>query len=417
METKFSLPEKLPDFGAPLRSEFMLDFDKWVFANQGSYGVCPRRVVEFSNNIRNEIESNPDIFFRTRLRDMHFDTVRKAADLVGADPDNLVLCSNVTSALNDVLKSIRLKPEDQILVNNFTYNAIANAAHSAVKKYDADTLSLDIKVPIESESEIVEMYVEVVQRNRSIRVAVIDHISSQSAIRFPVAKIAEALHAMGVIVIVDGAHAPGHLPLDLEDLGRRGVDFYAGNLHKWAFVPRGRGILWVKPEHRKYVEPTVISHSYGSDEFNNMFFTQGTLDYSSLAATSAALDFYGALGGQSGIAAYVEPMLDWAADMLAESLGTSRMKVPKSMEAPFMRLVALPDLPQLRPMSLRRADLLCIEVMQEHNIVMPITCHSGHFWARLSGSVFNTREDYLRLKEALSAKVQEWTKPTMADRG
>ena len=77
---------------------------------------------------------------------MHFDTVRKAADLVGADPDNLVLCSNVTSALNDVLKSIRLKPEDQILVNNFTYNAIANAAHSAVKKYDADTLSLDIKV-------------------------------------------------------------------------------------------------------------------------------------------------------------------------------------------------------------------------------------------------------------------------------
>jgi isopenicillin-N epimerase len=182
-----------------------------------------------------EIESNVDLFFRVKWPKLFFSAIGNVADFVGADPKNLVLTQNATTALNAVLKSLRLRPEDQvpsnncvlwfiwfhalnvlfsqILINNHTYNAITNTSHATVKKYDADTLSLDFKVPIESESDIVDLYVEVVERNRSIRAAVIDHISSQSGIMFPVAKIASALHAMGVIVIVDGAHAPGQVQL------------------------------------------------------------------------------------------------------------------------------------------------------------------------------------------------------------
>jgi isopenicillin-N epimerase len=264
-----------------------------------------------------EIESNVDLFFRVKWPKLFFSAIGNVADFVGADPKNLVLTQNATTALNAVLKSLRLRPEDQvpsnncvlwfiwfhalnvlfsqILINNHTYNAITNTSHATVKKYDADTLSLDFKVPIESESDIVDLYVEVVERNRSIRAAVIDHISSQSGIMFPVAKIASALHAMGVIVIVDGAHAPGQVQLgnmtqcdmywsrftsvhavmsDLEELGRQGVDYYAGNLHKWLYAPRGCALLWVNPAHHGTIEPAVMSNSYGGEDFRAMFLNQ-----------------------------------------------------------------------------------------------------------------------------------------------
>lgn len=122
-----------------------------------------------------------------------------------------------------------------------------NAVDATVTRMDADALAVDFKVPIDSEEAMVKMFTDVCRKNKSIKVAVIDHISSQSAIMFPVAKIATALHELGVLVVVDGAHAPGQAHVDLEELGRAGVDFYSGNLHKWGFAPRGCAILWVHP--------------------------------------------------------------------------------------------------------------------------------------------------------------------------
>merc|ERR1711879_355452 len=163
--------------------------------------------------------------------------------------------------------------------------------------------------------------------------------------------------------------------------------------------------MGVRPERKARIEPTVISHAHG--DFNMMFCEQGTLDHTNTIVTPAALDSYHALGGRAAIASYVEPLVEWAADMLAEALGTFRMDVPKTMEAPFMRLVALPHMPAVLPLTWRRANQLTVKIMLEYKVDVQCTCHSGRFWVRLSGAVFNTKEDYLAVRDALLKMLEK----------
>merc|ERR1719334_505043 len=202
----------------------------------------------------NLAESHPDRWYRRTLRPLYDEAINEVAEFVGANPNNIVFVQNATAAVNTVLKNLVLGPEDIILSNSHSYNACNNAIESAIKRCNADTLSLDLRFPIRSEEEMVEQMVEICKRNAGIRLAMIDHISSPSAIVFPIAALAAQLHKLGVLLLVDGAHAPGQLDLDLENLG---ADFYTGNLHKWCFTPRGCAFLWISPSHRDSIQPLV----------------------------------------------------------------------------------------------------------------------------------------------------------------
>jgi len=342
------------------------------------------------------IDSNPDRWYRTTLRPLYNAAVDHLAKFVGCEPSGLVFVQNATAAVNTVVKNLNLGPEDIILSNSHTYNACSNAIESAVKRCGADTLSLDITLPIRSQEEMVEQVVEICKRNVGIRLAIIDHISSPSAIVFPVAQLAKELHKLGVLLLVDGAHAPGQLPLDLDILG---ADFYTGNLHKWCFAPRGCAFLWVSPEHRNSLQPLVTSHLY-KQSMADQFFMQGCMDHTPYLCSVPALQFYEKLGGYKALLEHTQPLLDWAQQMLCQELGTPILPIPPDMVAPFMRVLRLPASDKYS-LSRQEAERFMDDLASDHGAVAVVTCFSGNLWLRISANAYNCKADYLELKDVL----------------
>lgn len=281
------------------------------------------------------IETHTDRWFRSSLRPLYEDARVTVARYVGANPDNLVFVTNATMGINTIVKELDLRPEDSILCTSHTYNAVTNAVDSAVRRAGADIVTVDITIPIRSGMDFVKLVVETCERNVGVKLAVIDHISSPSAIVFPVKEIVRQLHELGVLVLIDGAHAPGQLELDLEDIG---ADFYTGNLHKWCYAPKGAAFLWVSDRHRESLQPLVTSHLY-KRSLQDQFFMQGTMDHTPFIAAKTGLEFYDSLGGREALDAYTRPLLDWAQQMLSLALDTSILPVPASMVAPFMRVL------------------------------------------------------------------------------
>jgi len=385
-----------PEFGKPIRKLFLLE-EGTAFTNHGSYGSVPCEVLSERSRLLDMIETHPNRWFQHTVRPLYDEASEEVAQFVGADPKNIVFVQNATTAINTVLKGLVLGPEDFILSNSHTYNACKQAIASTVKRFGADTLQLDLRFPIRSEAELVEQVVEICKRNTGIRLAIIDHISSPSAIVFPITAIAKELHKLGVLILVDGAHAPGQLELDLENLG---VDFYTGNLHKWCYCPRGCAFLWVSPKFRDSIEPLVTSHAYSQD-ITDQFFVQGTIDHTPYLSAPTALSFYQKLGGRAALLSWATPLLDWAQQMLCHALNTPVLPIPPSMQAPFMRVLRLPDSSKYSPICRDQAEKLMDDLVAKEKVVALVTAFSGHFWLRISANVYNSKEDYLMLKDVL----------------
>jgi selenocysteine lyase/cysteine desulfurase len=393
------MSEAVPKFnlGEDIRKEFLLD-ESILFVNHGSYGAVPKKVFQKRQALQAQIEKCPDIWFAWDLKTLYDENIAALAEFVGADPKNIAFVTNSTTGVNTVLKNLLLEPEDILLLNSHTYGACAKTVDCAVKRAGADIMSIDIILPIRSDEQLVDQLVEVCKRHAGIRLVIIDHISSPSAIVFPVEKIIRELHKLGVLVLVDGAHAPGQLELNLEKLG---ADFYTGNLHKWCFAPRGSAFLWVNQKHRDSIQPLVTSHNYKQD-FTLQFFFQGTMDHSAYLCTKESLQFIRDCGGMKGIKDHTESLLDWAQQMLCHALGTSILPIPPSLQAPYMRVLRLPELKGFTSTSSEEtAHTVMDQIKRNHNCIVAVTCFSGHLWLRISGTVYNTKEDYLALKDIL----------------
>jgi len=382
--------------GEDIRKEFFLD-ESILFVNHGSYGAVPKRIFQKRQDFQLQIEQCPDKWFRGDLKTLYDENIAALSEFVGADPKNIAFVTNTTTGVNTVLKNLLLEPEDILLLNSHTYGACSKAVDCTVKRAGSDIMSIDIILPIRSDEQLVEQLVEVCKRHAGIRLVIIDHISSPSAIVFPVEKMIRELHKLGVLVLVDGAHAPGQLHLNLEKLG---ADFYTGNLHKWCFAPRGSAFLWVNSKHRDSVQPLVTSHNYQKD-FTEQFFFQGSMDHSSYLCTKDCVQFIRDCGGMKGIEEYTESLLDWAQQMLCHALGTSILAIPPSLQAPYMRVLRLPDLKGFSTSSEESAHAVMDQIKREHKCIAAITCFSGHLWLRISASVYNTREHYIALKDIL----------------
>merc|ERR1712179_172503 len=383
------------ELGSAARNLFLLE-EGTAFTNHGSYGTVPKEVMEERFRLLNLMDCHPDRWYRNTVRPMYDRAIEAVAEFVGSSPKNIVFVPNATSAVNTVVKNLNLGPEDIILSNSHTYNACSNAIESAVKRCGADTLAMDVTLPIRSEEEVIDQVVEVCKRNVGIRLAIIGHISSPSAILFPVAKLAKELHKLGVLLLVDGAHAPGQVPLDLDNLG---ADFYTGNLHKWCYAPRGCAFLWVSPEHRDNLEPLITSHLYKQDMTDKLFM-QGTLDHTPYLCSVPALQFYQKLGGYQALLDHTQPLLDWAQQMLCHAFNTPVLPVPPDMVAPFMRVLRLPHTEKYS-VSRDHAEKMMDDLSKDLCAVAVIVCFSGHLWLRISANAYNSKEDYLELKEVL----------------
>ena len=250
-------PSNLPS-PSPLVCEWILD-PGVVMLNHGSFGACPRVILEHQQMLREQIEAEPVRFFMREMQPLLDESREALARLVGAPAQDVVFVRNATSAVNGVLRSLSFEPDDEILVTNHEYNACSNTARFIAERTGARLVVVEFPIPVNSPDEIVERIVEHVTPRT--RLALVDHITSPTAIVMPIEQLVARLDELGVDSLVDGAHGPGMVPLDLEQLG---AAYYTGNCHKWLCAPKGTGFLYVRPDRQADLHPTVISHGLNS---------------------------------------------------------------------------------------------------------------------------------------------------------
>jgi isopenicillin-N epimerase len=392
-----------PAFGRAYLEHWLLD-PAFAHLNHGTVGAVPRRVLAVQQALRDEMERNPAYFLLRELagrhagqRDMGESRTRRSARdvaaFVGARGDDLVFTDNTTTAANAVLRSLALRPDDEIVLFDHAYGAIRKSAEYVARNVGATVRSIALPFPELSEEQVVQA----VERGIGprTRLAIFDHITAPSALLLPIAAIAAVCRKHAVSLFVDGAHAPGAVPLDLPAIG---ADFYAGNLHKWAWSPRSCALLWVAPERQAELHPTTIS--WGLDQgLTKEFDWVGTRDPTPFLAAPAALDFMRELGVER-VQQY-NHALAWQAGQLLSQRWGSRITVPESMVGSMI----LARLPAAAGTSQEQADKLRDVLLFEHKIEVPLIALAGGVWARVSAQIYNDLSDIERLAQAVTQSL------------
>ena len=271
--------------GDNIRSEFLFE-DGVAFLNLGNDGATPRDVLAAQDAWRTRMERQPIRFMGRELPAALRRAATDLAGFLGARGDDLVFVENATAGVNAVARSVSLAPGDQVLTTDYAYPAVRKALTFLCRGAGATLVEAAVPFPLEGEDQVVDAVDAALGRNT--RLAVFDHVTSQTAVVFPIARLIELCRSRNVPVLVDGAHVPGMLPLDLTALG---ADWYTGNAHKWLFSPKGCCFLWARSDRQAALHPVVISH--GLDEgFTAEFDWVGTRDASAWLAVSDAMAFY-----------------------------------------------------------------------------------------------------------------------------
>jgi isopenicillin-N epimerase len=387
-------PEPLaPD----LRSQWMLRPDV-TFLNHGSFGAVPRVVFEEQERWRRRIEAEPVELLGRRHPEMIEAAKRPLAGLVGARPEEIGLVTNATEGINAVLGSLRLQPGDELLTTTHVYNAVRMAMRAAAGRAGATYREVDVRTPVTGARQIVETIVDRISDRT--RLVVIDHVTSPTGLVFPVARIAAACADRGVDVLVDGAHAPGMLDLNLPALG---ATWYAGNLHKWTCAPKGCGFVWARPDRAGELHPTVISHNFGQGlaaEFN----WQGTRDTSAWLTIPTALEFMSALGWER-VRRHNHDLATWAHRMLVERFGVEPVT---PLDGSLLGATATVRLPgRLASLDEKQTADLQQDLYTTDRIEVPLVPWQGALHLRVSCQVYNRPEDYHRLADVILRRAED----------
>lgn len=372
------------------RDDFLLDFQNHTFCNHGSYGAAPKVVCVRKNDLLMEMESHPDTWFRKTALPRYIECCKAAAEFVHAKHENVTIVRNTTQGIQAVMNCFpKLK---KCLVNSHTYNAMKNTVDLHSERTGCKYVSVEIPMPIQSEEQIVNLFTDKMDSEGDIDFAIIDHISSASALVFPIKRLIEECRKRNIVVCIDGAHAPGQIDLYLDELN---PDFYAGNFHKWAYASRGCALLWTNPKYHATMEPLTTSHLY-KGTLHEKFYQQGTDDQSNFFSLPTALEYHQTIGFDK-LYKNADSLLEYARKKLCDELGCEMYPVPSSMEAPFMKIVKLPKSAKVPVPDITITDSLVVEILNEHNTVIAITTSNGHIWMRISCNVYNTFADFDRL--------------------
>ena len=274
----------------PLKSEFLLD-PKVIYLNHGSFGACPRPVFEEYQRWQRELERQPMVFLARRALDLMAEARGALADFLSCQKDEVVYFPNPTTAINMVARSLKLKPGDEILTTDHEYGAMDSTWRFIGNQNGAHYLRQPIPLPVTSAETFIETFWAGVTDHT--RVIFVSHITSPTALRFPVEAICRRARQAGILCIVDGAHTPGHIPLDLTDLG---ADLYTGACHKWLCAPKGSAFLYARREVQDLLQPLVVSWGWESEKPSDSRFIdhhqwQGTRDLSAFLSVPAAIRY------------------------------------------------------------------------------------------------------------------------------
>jgi isopenicillin-N epimerase len=383
-----------------LASLFLLD-PKVTFLNHGSFGACPRPVFERYQAWQLKLERQPVAFLDPMrgLSGWMRDARAAMAGQLGVDADSIVGLTNATEALNIVAQSLDLHPGDEILTTDHEYAALDKTWTYVARRTGAKLVPVAIPMPLTHAQAFTDAILAGITPRT--RVLFLSHITSATALVFPIEAVVAQAHARGIITVIDGAHTPGHIPLDLAALG---ADYYAGNCHKWLMAPKGSAFLYVRPELQAGINPLVISHGWTADAaepgakgvFGNTPFIdglemQGTRDPSAWLTVPDAIAFRGQHGWDS-IAARCHDLLRQTAARVTAMTGLPPLSSP-AFCAPQM--VSMP-VPRCDPMVLKRA------LLDDYGIEIPCFDWKDHTIVRLSVQGYNTQSQMDKLVLALT---------------
>jgi isopenicillin-N epimerase len=376
------------------------------FLNHGSFGSCPRAVLRFQARLRARMERQPVQFFVRDLEGLLDEARAALAQCLGANPAHLVFVPNVTAGVNTVLRSLRWKAGEELLVTDHEYNACRNALDFAAGRARARVVVATIPFPVRQADEIIEAVLRCVTSRT--RLALLDHVTSQTGLVLPIQQLVRELDRRGVDTLVDGAHAPGMVPLGLESLG---AAYYTGNCHKWLGAPKGAGFLHVRPDRQPLVRPLAISHGANSPRTDRSRFLiefgwTGTWDPTAYLSVPEALRFMDSLlpGGWPAIQRRNHALALAARALLCRALGIEPPCPDDLIGA--MASLPLPDAPATAPpRSPLYADPLQERLLREHRLEVPVIPWPAppKRLLRISCQLYNHLPQYERLAKALRA--------------
>ena len=385
-----------------------------AFLNHGSYGACPLPVLEAQQRLRSQLEQQPLRFFMREYEALLDAARSQLAAFVGADADELVFVPNATTGVNTVLRSaysstqersLSFNPGDELLTTNHEYNACRNALDFVASSTGAKVVVATIPFPLKSPTQVIEAVME--QVTPRTRLALLDHVTSKTALIFPIQELVSQLAAQGVDTLVDGAHAPGMVSLNLHEIG---ATYYTGNCHKWLCAPKGAGFLYVQRDKQSGIRPLTISHganSYRTDKsrFHLEFDWTGTSDPTAYLCVPEAIQFLGSLlaGGWFELMEKNREKAIAARQLLCDALGVSP-PCPAQMLG-SMAVVPLPDKLSLYEQGepTREWPRLQDILFDRFKIEVPVIPWSEPFkqMVRVSAQLYNTPEQYEYLSRAL----------------
>jgi isopenicillin-N epimerase len=380
------------------------------FLNHGSFGACPTEVLKVQQDWIGQLESDP-IEFLAPERSLlpRLDLVRaKIAQLINAPASDLALIRNATDGVNAVLRSFPFDPGDEVLVTNHGYNACNNAVQYAAARCGANMVVAQLPFPLRSKTEVLDAVAAALTTRT--RLVLIDHVTSPTGLVLPVQDVVRWCHDASIRVMIDGAHAPGMLPVDLS---RIGADYYVGNHHKWLCAPKTSGFLAVAPEWQSEVRPTTISHGANSDHrASTRFYTEfnwtGTFDPSPLLSVPAAIDFISNLYPQKPDQTGLETLMtnNRSLALAGRDALLNRLNVDEPAPSEMIGSLATVPLPQGNRLSAAEADALRNRLFVDHRIEVPVVRLSdGQTCVRISAQAYNSLEQYERLGDAIKASL------------
>ena len=384
-----AVPTSPPDLHAAHPAAALWPLDPAVLhCNHGSFGAVPIPVREAQRALRDQIDRNPNAFFRRDLEPLMREARRQAAEFVDASDDGFAFVRNVTEGMTLALAAIGLSEGDELLITDHVYAAVRIAAAEMARRSDA--VRRTVALPLDDDDSVVTALLEAIRP--STRAVVIDHIAAPQGRLMPLRAMVDALRSADVAVIVDAAHAPGQVDVDVDGLG---ADVWIANFHKWLCAPHGSAGIWVAPQWRDQVRPLVISHDWELG-YPDALLRYGTDDPTAPLSVPAAIALHRELGGVAGLAARQHALAEYGADLIAAAMGTQR--VPG--ETAWMASAWLPA-GVLR--SGAPGDALQRRISAEcHAEVAVNPVGAGHA-LRISAFVYNRAEDFEQLAERLGA--------------
>lgn len=380
------------------RADWALDFDI-TYLNHGCFGARLREVLDRQTAMRQRIEARP-VEQLDRTRGELIGSARNVAGrFVNMSPDDFGFVTNTTNGVNAILRSLAFKPGEELLTTNHVYNAVRLTMKHLAERAGAAHVMVDVPFPIQDSQQVIDA-IEAGLTERT-RLLVLDHVTSPTAVVYPVQDIIELCRDLGVDVLVDGAHVPGMLDLDIAALNPA---YYVANLHKWVCAPLGAAFLWARPDRQKGLHPTTISH-FLDEGIVNEFNWQATRDITPWLCAADSIEAMEQRYGWNAVRRHNHELATWAQQMLVDRWSVVGSRTGTPLDGSMIGSMFTLPVPDAARQKFEEAEDLRAHLYEMHRIEVPVFDWNGQWLIRSSCQVYNTIDDYEYLADAMIESV------------